>query len=299
VPIAFVSTILLYHGTDWVRYYIVTRGDGKIGHSHVLWDEESEDAENDVIALGLSFVTVQAFQFWFLGKLPDEEGVILPDGEGKTLPRGRMGLDCMFLVVFAFVTAVATFLLYRLSAKVCRIHQNHSNIKTRLSLIAVNYSSMLFAWSLYFAVKGGLHYFAPERNTEGILARIIVALAVSASAFLLIFILDLVADLQKRGSEVQQALAKVILAKGVLIGNSWECCFTEAFQAITFRCGQWMMLANLGLSICLCLVVIPAYWTYILPEIDSRLEGIKKRTEAEAESLHKSWYSKCHGGHGH
>mmetsp|Transcript_85600 Transcript_85600/g.227420 ORF Transcript_85600/g.227420 Transcript_85600/m.227420 type:complete len:569 (-) Transcript_85600:127-1833(-) len=291
VPIAFISIFALYHGADWVRYWIAMADDGKISESEELWDEESEEAENDVLALALSFLTVQAFQFWFLGALPDEKGTL----EAGALQRGAWGKDCLFLVVAAVVCGFATYRIFHVVSRLCRDNKKNEDLKTRLALIAVNYTSMCFAWCLYFAVKAGLHYFLPRLETEALTSKIVIALAVSLVTFSIIFILDIVADQHTAGSEEQRAIAKVILAKGLLIGFSWEGCFATAFHCISHGFGDWVKCTNLGLSVCLCIVVIPAYRRYIMPEMERRLAVLhaQNKTElVEEVEVKKDWRAK-------
>ena len=39
-----------------------------------MWDDECEEAENDVMGLAVSFTTVNALRFFISGCLPNEEG---------------------------------------------------------------------------------------------------------------------------------------------------------------------------------------------------------------------------------
>lgn len=267
VPIAFVAISLLYEGAEWVRWLIAMAGDGEISASEELWDEESEEAENDVMAMTLSFTTVQAFQFWFLGELPDEKGTL-----HALATDPRWGWDCLFLVVIALFCAFLTFFVYRWTAKLCATYRSSESTRARLALISINYLSMCFAWCLFYAIKAFVHFAFHRVQTEALTAKIALALVVSLLSFLIIFVLDAIADAQTEGSEEQRAFAKIILAKGLLIGFSWEGCFATAFHCISHGFGEWVKVGNFGLSIALCIVVIPAYRMYILPEMDARLD---------------------------
>lgn len=271
VPMAFVFISILYEGATWVRFWISMADDGAISKSEGMWDEESEEAENDVMAMALSYITVQAFQFWFLGVMPDEKGTLPP---GALRP-GVWGRDCLFLCVLALASAITTFVAFRRAAKLVFASDSHEFLRTRLATIFVNYTSMCFAWCLYFATKAGLHFFAPKMHIETLVAKIVIALAVSLVSFVIIFFLDFLADQHLDGSDEQRAIAKVILAKGLLIGWSWEGCFATAFHSISHNLGPMVMTSNLGLSFLLCLIVIPAYRHYILPEIEQRLEVLE------------------------
>jgi len=270
VPLGFVCIICMYRLAESVRTWISMYGDGQVTHCEVLWDMVAVEAENDVVTLASSFITVQSLQFACLDVLPDKKGEVTEE-----MGVEHWGLDFAVLLILAAVMALATFFLFRLAAKIVS-SRGGDDMKTRLALIGVNYTSMTFAWSLYFAIKAGLHHYGPGLHPDGIIVKIILALSVSACTFGIIFLLDMLSNLQESGGLTQRAITKIILAKGLLIGFSWEGCFETAFHAISHRAGDWVTCVNLGLSICLCVVVIPAYWKYILPEVEMRLAQFER-----------------------
>eukprot|EP00662_Eupelagonemidae_sp_cell21_P057863 gene57863-biopygen17505 len=70
---------------------------------------------------------------------------------------------------------------------------------------------------------------------------------------------------------------------GLLIGFSWECAFDDAVETITEATGwehdnKWKAkVFQMTLAVGLSLIVIPAYWQYILPIVN------KKEEEKEEE----------------
>lgn len=191
------------------------------------------------------------------------------------LSRTAAGMDFIFLFAIAVVMAVSTFFLFKFSIRLCRENKKHEDKKTRMALIALNYCAMSFAWCLYFSVNAGLRVIWPELDMETIVAKVTIALAVSACSFLIIWLLDIVADSHDHGSDEQQGFAKVALALGFLIGVSWESAFAVAFHGIAHRFGGGVTFVNLVLAGVMCAVVIPAYWSWILPEVEARLEHLE------------------------
>merc|ERR1719329_293709 len=103
VPIAMVTMYGLQRATDTVRERIAL-GDGKKDEFETLWDDETEEAENEVFGLALSFTATQAIRFLVGGALPDIEG-----GEEKEQLLGHDLSQKMILFSFAVLFAVATF----------------------------------------------------------------------------------------------------------------------------------------------------------------------------------------------
>merc|ERR1712100_707264 len=71
-----------------MRDWVAKGGDGETDKLEKLWDEEVEEAENDITALGLSFLTVQSVKFWFCGTLANVEGE-KEEEEAEQSPRRR------------------------------------------------------------------------------------------------------------------------------------------------------------------------------------------------------------------
>ncbi|CAL1168906.1 unnamed protein product [Cladocopium goreaui] len=74
LPMAFFSLWALFRVTDMVREWVSLADDGVKDKMEEAWDEATEETEDDVMALTLSFLVVQTFRFWIYGVLPDEEG---------------------------------------------------------------------------------------------------------------------------------------------------------------------------------------------------------------------------------
>lgn len=79
LPISACGQFGLQRITDGIRYRVTMADDGEEDEFEKKWDEECEEAEDDVMGLTLSFNFTQAARFSINGFLPDSEGAELPD----------------------------------------------------------------------------------------------------------------------------------------------------------------------------------------------------------------------------
>merc|ERR1719433_1136089 len=104
-------------------------------------------------------------------------------------------------------------------------------------------------------------------GSEQALLHVIIALFLSAVAFLMIFVLDKVIDNDLMGEGSEAAVETIILAFGVLIGFAWEQSFDAAVDVVADGLeGRFPKAGSkLFMSIVLVAVVFPAWRFYILP----------------------------------
>jgi len=263
VPIGFVSTLLLYQGVETIRYQVAMFDDGKVDFAEAMWDEEAKHGENEVISLSLSFVTLQAYGFWLVGRGPhslSQDGISVVPGTWQ---------EILGLVIFAGVCIALTLPCARLYEALKRrfhVADAHDNVPLRCVSIAVNYFMMCLAWSMLTAIKEGTAIVFPSLAKDGIVLKIAVALVTTFLTFGVILILDKIADMHVAGGQTERIIVTIINANSFLIGFSWEVCFSKALVAIGGPRGNVSGITHLLLSILVCMVVIPAYRWYLLPE---------------------------------
>jgi len=112
------------------------------------------------------------------------------------------------------------------------------------------------------AAKVGQVYLDPDIDEEAITTKTQLALALSVFAFLYALVLDKIGDKMIRGGKFHQALTKVMLSQGLMVGFSWEQCFFPAEENITRG-----PVSAMGCSLLLCVIVLPAYRWFVLPKI--------------------------------
>merc|ERR1740123_1767109 len=124
---------------------------------------------------------------------------------------------------------------------------------------------------------------------------ICLSLFVTVVALAMIFVLDMIADLDVTGDAIDLAVRAVIKAIAVLIGFSWEKAFDFAVEDVAKELSFLdHSITKLLLAVLLALTVVPAWRWYILPTILEleeleKWEQEKKRLEsgAESEQVHR------------
>jgi len=74
VPVSLAGLFVLQRISDAIREKVSMGDDGEKDEFEDLWDEETEEAENDVMGLTLSFTFINAVRFFYTGCLPNQEG---------------------------------------------------------------------------------------------------------------------------------------------------------------------------------------------------------------------------------
>mmetsp|Transcript_69913 Transcript_69913/g.158679 ORF Transcript_69913/g.158679 Transcript_69913/m.158679 type:complete len:530 (-) Transcript_69913:95-1684(-) len=251
------------------------------------WAEDSSEAEDDVAALALSFLSVQVLRFAITGILPNHEGLEEPQVEHSA--------TCS--VILVTVSLVFAVLVVGLVMAISRGQFAEGSRAKRILRVLQTTSAMAFAWSVFFASKWEMKRLLPDWDLNCMAARVGLSLAVSAGAIALIFVLDALEDLDSTGRDVDRAIVSIINAMGILVGFCWEQSFEGAvgvFAALTDR----PHCIELGLGILIAVVVIPAWRNYIITSVtraevtylrnEQRMRTRQIRPEALALALESS-----------
>ncbi|CAJ1395672.1 unnamed protein product [Effrenium voratum] len=259
--------------------------DGEKDEYEEKWDEETEEAENDVAGLSMSFLTVQALRFWISGILPNQEGIEPWEQAISHTTRQchwLMGSGLVFFVLSLAVLNAERF-----------VHEPSERVE-RMIEIMNNYFTFGLAWCLFYGVRWAIS--ATHFTQENALLMVAIALFLSAVSFLFIFVLDKVEDNHLFGedSEIAEgATEKMITGLGILIGFSWEQSFDTAVDVVSegLRADCPPTISKMIMSICLVLIVFPAWRIFILP-IEKELS--EETTEAGAQKAVLKQYAQQH-----
>ncbi|CAJ1430707.1 unnamed protein product [Effrenium voratum] len=235
-----------------------------------LWEEQRHEAENDIAALCLSFLTCQSLRYHTGGALPD------PEGNEPPLTRVSMLLFCS--LCFAVIGAVSVHLV---DFKIFHL-QRRPQWKRAIDIFQL-VCCMCCAWCSYYGGKRFFYFVWPD-DVEMII-RIALGVFFSMAAFSLVLTLNVVVDRQKifaargaerlrsslrksRSKELQEMSIKekvemmwmkleqkivlqgsdtLIKAMAILVGFSWE----QAFEGCVSKT-------------CERLTTIPSYWAEVL-----------------------------------
>jgi len=151
-----------------------------------------------------------------------------------------------------------------------RIHQMTHTAQEwvkRVVEVLNNFFTFATAWCFFYGMKWALA--STKFTTENGLLSVVLALLLSFIAFVLIFVLDKVADHQLLGEDSEladSATEKLIIALGILIGFSWEQSFDTAVSVVAASSKALCppSVSKLIMSILLVAIVFPAWRLYIL-----------------------------------
>jgi len=337
VPAGFLGLFSLYHCFDLVREYISRADDDQVDEYELKWDEETEEAEDDVAGLSLAFLTCQAVRFSISGILPNEEGIEPPQKAGTHGPN-----QVLILWACGLVSGILGILFIRYqvlikawqgeegtaaeaeaeAATEAKDEEEDSGRMERVMKIVRNYFTFGSAWCSFYAAKWAFTH--TSLGSQESMLHVVLALVVSAFVFVGIFVMDKVMDhdLLGAGEDAEEALEEIILALSVLVGFSWEQSFDTAVSVLAEDIAMPKAWSKLAMSLVLVAIVFPAWRFYILPrelelieESDHpKLKKLKKcaelhaqlmiRTETDEHALDKAHLNmkherrQCHG-HGH
>lgn len=265
LPVAALSLTLLMHITDTFREKVSLGDDGVVDKYEMLWDEETEESENDVIGLALSFLTVQAVRFSISGVFPNEEGEESPL-ETMSHTYGELALFlgfailCIGLLSYIVYTEKEDVELMELEGEEFEKAERANRIKETMTVATM----MSFAWSFFFGMRW---FLASLRfSEEPMQLGLALALTISFISFGSIRGLDCLADLDSTGPKADRIIWKIIAAIGVLIGFAWEQCFDAAVSSIASRSSS-PSIVKLALAIFCVVLIVPAWRLYILPMV--------------------------------
>mmetsp|Transcript_65096 Transcript_65096/g.121309 ORF Transcript_65096/g.121309 Transcript_65096/m.121309 type:complete len:558 (-) Transcript_65096:53-1726(-) len=277
VPVFFVIMFAIYKVYDLIRDKVSLGDDGELDEFEEKWDEEAEEAENDVAALSLSFTTCQVLRFGIGGSLPNQEG---EEEWAEVIDHGGGEWQALMAIGFTFVLLSVVVLRARLALPARFKEWERSN---RMALILNQYCTCANAWCFFYSALWAI---ASCRLTpENSILHVLLALVLSFISFLFIFILDKIEDYKVfgKGESTDEAIEKTIEALGILVGFSWEQSFDVALTAVTVNAKDVCppALSRALLSVVLVGIVFPAWRIFILPteQTLNEKEGVADRIE--------------------
>lgn len=300
-----------------MRYQISLLGDGKVSKGEDIWDACPAEAENTALCLGISFASVRVFCFCVLGAMPDMHGHVSAGSVSDTSwalgwkVLWVASLACMFLGLGFFKLRHELYSTRHEEMKGNQSPKSSScgqvsmedfedndrahatigmegfedNDTTRTTLvprcliILAESFIMCFSWGMLYCATAFLNANL-ERYRYQLMGHIIIALAISGMCCVVIVFLDKVADFLRMGSdadEIVHIIHHIIETHGLLVGISWEICFKVSAEVIGINMQAMGKNVAVGFGTCLCLVVVPAYRMYMIPELEKRRRCLSNR----------------------
>lgn len=299
-----------------------------------VYVEAVEDAEHDVVGIVGAFLIVQSIRFAVGQQLPGEDGYEGPALFSHTAKQAGQLYACSgvaFLILMGFVaardykksnksppSATAEPLLQVNAAGAAAHRSKHSFqvdfpilgrrslmskeqfkknvVRNRGFAICKATLAMVFAWTAFYATQMMISCWRVS-GRDITVVDILTAVLSSYVIFVLIRIMDKVADHHWLGNLGERAIRRTISAFGIVIGFSWEKSFdvsVDAVAAYSPLAPLWTKMALALLALCL---IMPAWALYIIPmaeehgyrygfvarKVVQRVEGMIGREEEGGE----------------
>jgi hypothetical protein len=283
VCIAIVTLLGLYLGMSWLRQKVQkeeeaqAEQDGKELDDD--WMEEVEEAENDAISLCVGFLLMQVTRFVITGKLQPFEPLEAPDDITQVQTNQLFGCSLLFVTV----AALWTYALIGgnshpgLAPKMSPLIRRLAYLFQNICMMTASYCFLYWGeWQVYMLGFAGVR----------IAGCMVVALILTFFSIVMIFILDFIQDnfmTQTSKKSGRQVFHSIILSISVLVGVAWEKAFDLGLEG-THHDHQHeygkknVLITQHILPVLLVVVVLPAWWKYILP--------MSEKLRREGEELH-------------
>jgi len=299
--VALVSMLVMQRIFDNIRDKIALGDDGEKDEFEKMWDDECEEAENDVMGLALSFTTISGIRFLFTGCLPNQEGKE-EECHGSSIPEDylfhhtlmqkmlMLGLGLAFAFIIFIVRSHWPEWLEKAEIKAATkpkanatetekqaLKAKRHNLKLLSRLVEGLYVaiSMCFSWSFFYGMQMMLAGYSFFEGEDELLA-VVLALVLSFVCMGMIIPLDKLADADFTDDKCDQAIRSLMSAMGLLIGFGWEQCFDASVDVLAEKTKDSSYgLVNphttkLGLTVFCAGLLVPAWWWYMLPFIVSK-----------------------------
>mmetsp|Transcript_141550 Transcript_141550/g.452520 ORF Transcript_141550/g.452520 Transcript_141550/m.452520 type:complete len:513 (+) Transcript_141550:2502-4040(+) len=239
------------------------RTSGRPGKRAIMVHEIISEAENDILALAISFNLIQVARFAIEGQLPDIEGRQEP-----AIPVTLIRVFLMFGCSLAFVglsigmAGVRSKLVESLEKEREAAHakstpgaahhgavhgeakegeeaEEDETMAERLTDIIMNAFAMCSAWCTLFGARAvwmlsGMNNTIEVTSIDG---RILLAIMLSIGSFVVVYYLDKVDDAMRESpgavnTSAEKAISSIVGAISVLVGFTWENSFDGAVAAV-------------------------------------------------------------------
>jgi len=244
-----------------------------------LYCELCQEAEDEYIGLTLGLLVSLVIRFAIIGKLPPLKGD----------PMVKQPWDVVALAGACLATGILIILFCSLRWSLASDLRGLVPKVDRLCSIVTSVLSMTLGWCLLSAAEWG--YWC-STSDEGLglggkmTARVVVALTMSALTLVGIYTKLWITDKLPINMNTLRGTSMVQFF-GLLLGLSWKAVFKEALSSLSMQwaAGPMRTLVDGGLSIALCLFVMPPWALYIIPPVLDIHEEAEAAQHAHGQGL--------------
>jgi len=266
------ASIIVFSAFLYVVSHKLVMGLGNNGEYH----EVARESQHDGACLCYGLLISMLVRYAIAGHIPPVHGA----------PKDKSHLQVLILFAVTVLFGVLVVVIGNLTAA-ARRENRLSPMATHVLDLAQITCSMTMGWCGLF---WGQWCFWSETGGNGVgtgskmSARMLMAMIFSMGCFAAIRIVDFFADRMTEQSE--KGLRQLLSTFGIVMGLTWEACFTEAIDGIANDYeGASRIITDVGLTLVLSVVVLPAWALYILPKVMDENEDKKKEEPSSLTSL--------------
>jgi len=242
---------------------------GGAGIRAAMFNEEVMESENDISCLAGSYLIISSLRYALVGELPSMVGEI--EGETPWNSVWILYAAGFFLLLTSVLLIVIKAMTKKEGAK-GEEEEEEESMAQRVLTVITGMCGMAFAWACLYASRTIFEKepYLQEKLSAGmttITGRILLALVLSVICLVIIFGLDFIGDTAKKlypGKNLGNSIIKRIVdAKSILVGFSWEHAFDGGVEAIASTTSD-PQFANTAIAVLVFLIIVPAWRRYIL-----------------------------------
>jgi hypothetical protein len=253
--------------------YIVVSFDDEIDAHEKLWIEQCVEAENEFFAFAVGFLISIVARRALTGCTAQLHWMPIDTGDAVQT-WGLLGFAALFGCFVSVGTGIRHFtddhdwIAQTITIGSWHWEQHHTSYLERASAMFELTMAMSCGWCLLF---WGYWLFWNLTDGEGVVgdgsvvvARVVMVLFFTVSSFLVLIVLDYIAD---RSLKLEAGLRALSEAFVLVVGLSWESASMDVFTAVNeYEVGTFeAACVQIGQTVIICMFVLPAWILYILP----------------------------------
>lgn len=263
---AFIVVMLVLSFGFWcssnLRNWVAKFDDFVYDDYEKAWLQYTKDTENAVFNLAVAHVIQQSIRFQITG--------IPPMATGKDPPGF---LPTVWQAMTLEIISACCLVLYLVTEPFV---PDWGRLKANVKGVIGNTFAFCFFFALSWYIKAFFNIFGNDQS-------LILALVTTTSVFLLIFILDTIADYWLKSPTLHREVQALVAPTSFLIGFSWKQATLDSIVILAKELNMHTTLSmhsvELLLAIGLTTLIVPAWRWYILPQV-------MKDTLEKAEQQH-------------
>lgn len=234
------------------------------------WHEETDELGWDVAGMVLAYMFTQAMHFVLLGKFDN-----LSDPKAT-----HTWQEVVFFAIYASVLLVVGASLIPLLD--VEQHSRHWLVFNSAH-VARNFVAMTMAWALLLSVKWLLFEHSPLEGCSEMFAALTLAIALSATAILLLWLRLLTTGHRVRNKRGKSAMHLMLQSLGLVCAWSWEECFDDVAEAASLHTAHISGAKEVRIASAVFFIVVlaPLYVNFVKPKVEESMGNARAQKQLD------------------